>query len=89
MNVDGAQRLIEVSIADDSYLLVAKHGIREDEMHYLVPVLNTRPMSEGDPASSPIASRLLLVDRESGQLERVTVPDAMTRAKTMRAVLPT
>lgn len=86
MTVDEAVRAVAAMIAGMPALRVARHGIREDDTHYLVPVLDGRQMRRGGAGVAPSASQLLLVEKESGRIERVTVSQALARSRVMRAV---
>jgi hypothetical protein len=82
VTVDEAVAAVEATL-DSAYLRVDRRRAREDAESYLLVVLDT---SGGQGAEGPIANGPRLVDKHSGEVTRLTVPDARARAERMPLV---
>jgi len=82
MNLDEAIEAVEATL-DSSHLRVDRRRAQEDETSYLLLVLDT---SGGRGGPGPVANGPRLVDKRTGQVSRVTVPDALARAQRMALV---
>ncbi|WP_380169621.1 hypothetical protein [Jannaschia sp. R86511] len=80
MTLSDAVTLVEATL-DSAQLRVDRALAREDASHFLLLVLDT---SRGTrPDGAPIANGPRLVNKENGEVVRLTVPDAVARAKVM------
>jgi hypothetical protein len=68
---------------DSAHLRVDRRRAREDSASYLLVVLDT---SGGNHDDGPVANGPRLVDKQSGEVVRLTVPDALARADRMTLV---
>jgi hypothetical protein len=84
MTLDDAVVAVEATL-DSAYLRVDRRRAREDAAAYLLLVLDT---SGGRRDQGPVANGPRLVDKRSGQVTRLTVPDALARAERMVLVRP-
>jgi hypothetical protein len=82
MTLDEAIAAVEATL-DSPQLRVDRRRAREDAASYLVLVLDT---SGGRGDDGPIANGPRLVDKRSGEVTRLTVPDALARADRMARV---
>ncbi|WP_210651194.1 hypothetical protein [Nocardioides sp. SYSU D00065] len=81
MTLDDAIAAVERTI-DTSRLRVDRKRAQEDDESYLVLVLDSgRGRDDG-----PVANGPRLVDKQSGDVVRLTVPDALARARLMTSV---
>ena len=82
MTLDEAIAAVEATL-DSTHLRVDRRRAREDSASYLLVVLDT---SGGNHDDGPIANGPRLVDKHSGAVTRLTVPDAVARANRMSLV---
>ena len=82
MTLDEAIEAVEATL-DSPYLRVDRRRAREDAASYLLLVLDT---SGGHHDDGPVANGPRLVDKHSGEVVRLTVPDALTRVQRMTPV---
>ena len=82
MTLDDAIAAIEATL-DSAQLRVDRRRAREDAESYLLLVLD---ISGGRRYEGPVANGPRLVDKRSGEVTRVTVPDALARAERMALV---
>lgn len=82
MTLDEAIAAVEATL-DSDHLRVDRRRAREDAVSYLLLVLDT---SRGQRGDGPVANGPRLVDRRSGEVTRLTVPDALARAERMPLV---
>ncbi len=82
MTLDEAIAAVEATL-DSAQPRVDRHQAREDRASYLLVVLDT---SGGDHDASPIANGPRLVDKRSGEVTSLVVPDAVARANRMSLV---
>jgi hypothetical protein len=84
MTLDEAVAAVEATL-DGAQLRVDRVRAREDAASYLLVVLDTsRGRSDDGP---PVANGPRLVDKDTGEVTRLTVPDALTLAERMSLVL--
>ena len=81
MTLDDAIAAVERTI-DSSHLRVDRRRAQEDDASYLLLVLDT----SGGREDGQVANGPRLVDKQSGEVVRLTVPDALARAKRMTYV---
>ena len=84
VTLDEAVAAVEATL-DSAQLRVDRKRAREDAASYLLLVLDTSGGRAGD---GPIANGPRLVDKQSGEVTRLTVPDALARADRMSRVTP-
>jgi hypothetical protein len=84
MTVDEAIAAVEATL-DSAHLRVDRRRAREDAGGYLLVVLDTSGSQRDD---GPVANGPGLVDKLSGEVTRLTVPDALARAERMALVRP-
>ncbi|MGX7678718.1 hypothetical protein ACSMXN_07450 [Jatrophihabitans sp. DSM 45814] len=82
MTLDEAIPAVEATL-DSAQLRVDRRRSREDATSYLLVVLDT---SGGQRDEAPAANGPRLVDKHSGQVTRMIVPDAVARAEGMTPV---
>ena len=82
MTVDEAIAAVEATLGS-ARLRVDRRRAREDAEGYLLVVLDT---SGGRRDDGPVANGPRLVDKRSGEVTRLTVPDALARAERMALV---
>jgi hypothetical protein len=82
MTPDEAIAVVEATL-DAPSLRVDRILAREDAAFYLLVVLDT---NFGRRDEGPVANGPRLVDKFSGEVTRLTVPDAVARAKRMSLV---
>jgi hypothetical protein len=82
MTLDEAIAAVEATL-DSPHLRVDRHAAREDAASFLLVVLDT---SRGRRDDGPISNGPRLVDKESGEVVRLAIPDAMARAARMALV---
>jgi len=82
MNLDDAIAAVEATL-DSAHLRVDRRRAREDAASYLLVVLDA---SGGRRDPGPVANGPRLVDKHSGRVTRLTVPDALDRAQGMALV---
>ena len=82
MTVDEAIAAVEATLGS-ARLRVDRRRAREDAEGYLLVVLDT---SGGQRDDGPVANGPRLVDKRSGEVTRLTVPDALARAERMALV---
>ena len=85
MTLDEAIAAVEATL-DSTYLRVDHRRPREDEASYLLVVLDTSGGRRD--YDGPVANGPRLVDKHSGEVIRLTVPDALARAERMTLVRP-
>jgi hypothetical protein len=83
MTVDEAVAVVEETL-DSAHLRVDRRRAREDAASYLLLVLDT----SGRRDDGPVANGPRLVDKHSGEVTRLTVPDALARAERLALVRP-
>jgi hypothetical protein len=83
MTLDEAIAAVEATL-NSTYLRVDSRRAREDEASYLLVVLDTSGGRLDD--VGPVANGPRLVDKHSGEVLRLTVPDALARAERMTLV---
>jgi hypothetical protein len=83
MTLDDAIAAVEATL-DSAQLRVDRKRAREDAGSYLLVVLDVRG---GQPDEGPVANGPRLVDKHSGEVTRLTVPEALDRAERMPLVL--
>ena len=83
MTLDEAVAAVEATL-DSAYLRVDRRRAREDAESFLLVVLDT----SGGRGDGPIANGPRLVDKHSGGVTRLTVPDAVARADRMAPARP-
>jgi len=81
MTLDEAVEAVEATL-DVAHLRVDRRRAREDGASYLLLVLDTG----GRRDDGPVANGPRLVDKHSGEVTRLTVPDALARAERMTLV---
>lgn len=81
MTLDDAIAAVERTI-DSAHLRVDRRRAQEDDASYLLLVLDT----SGGREDGQVANGPRLVDKQSGEVVRLTVPDALARAKRMTYV---
>lgn len=82
MTLDDAIAAVEATL-DSAQLRVDRRRARQDAASYLLVVLD---VSGGEPDQEPVANGPRLVDKHSGEVTRLTVPDALARADRMALV---
>jgi hypothetical protein len=82
MTLDEAIAAVEATL-DSAHLRVDRRRAREDAASYLLVVLDT---SGGQQDEGPVANGPRLVDKHSGKVTRLIVPDAVVRAERMAYV---
>lgn len=82
MTPEEAIAAVEATL-DSTHVRVDRRRAREDAASYLLLVLDT---SAGQRDDRPGANGPRLVDKHSGEVTRLTVPDALTRSKGMTLV---
>jgi hypothetical protein len=82
MTLDEAIAAVEATL-DPVHLRVDRRRAREDVASYLLLVLDT---SGGRRNDGPVANGPRLVDKNSGEVTRLSVPDALGRAERMALV---
>jgi hypothetical protein len=82
MTLDEAIAAVEATL-DSPHLSVDRRRARADAASYLLLVLDT---SGGRRVDGPVANGPRLVDKHSGEVARLTVPDALDRAERMALV---
>jgi hypothetical protein len=83
MTLDEAIAAVEATL-DSPYLRVDRRQAREDSTSYLLIVLDTSGGRRDD--GGPVANGPRLVAKASGEVSRLTVPDAVARAERMALV---
>lgn len=83
MTLDEAVAAVEATL-DSPFLRVDRRRARQDATSFLLVVLDT----SGGRGDGPIANGPRLVDRHSGVVIRLTVPDAVARAERMALAGP-
>jgi hypothetical protein len=83
MTLDDAVAAVE-AILDSAQLRVDRKRAREDAASYLLVVLD----ASGGRGEGPVANGPRLVDKHSGEVARLTVPDALARAERMALLGP-
>jgi hypothetical protein len=83
MTLDDAVAAVEATL-DSAHLRVDRKRAREDAASYLLVVLD---VSGGQHHEGPVTNGPRLVDKHSGEVTRLTVPDALDRAERMTLVL--
>ena len=83
MTLDDAITAVELTI-DSAHLRVDRSRAQEDDASYLLLVLDT----SGGREDGQVANGPRLVDKRSGEVVRLTVPDALSQAKRMTYVRP-
>jgi hypothetical protein len=81
MTLDDAIKAVELTI-DSAYLRVDRRRAQEDNRFYLLLVLDT----SGGRGDGQVANGPRLVDKHSGVVVRLTVPEALAQAKRMTHV---
>jgi hypothetical protein len=84
MTLDEAITAVEVTLGS-AQLRVDRRRAREDASSYLLIVLD---INGGRRDVGPVANGPRLVDKHSGEVVRLTVPDALAQAKRMTYVRP-
>ena len=82
MTLDEAIAAVEATLGSPQ-LRVDRRRSRADGASYLLLVLDT---SGGRSDDGPVANGPRLVDKRSGEVTRLTVPDALARAERMALV---
>jgi hypothetical protein len=82
VTLDDAVTAVEATVAS-LHLRVDRKRAREDSTSYLLIVLD---VSGGRGDEGPVANGPRLVDKPSGEVTRLTVPDALARAERMALV---
>jgi hypothetical protein len=82
MTLDEAIAAVEATLGS-AHLRVDRRRAREDAGSYLLVVLDT---SGGQPDEGSAANGPRLVDKHSGEVTRLIVPDALARAERMEHV---
>jgi hypothetical protein len=83
LTLDEAAAAVEATL-DSDYLRVDRRLAREDTASYLLLVLDTSGGRRDE--IGPVANGPRLVSKESGQVARLAVPDAVARAERMTLV---
>jgi hypothetical protein len=83
MTLDEAVAAVEATLGTP-HLRVDRRRARQDSSSYLLVVLDT----SGGRSVGPIDNGPRLVDRRTGAVTRLTVPDAVARAERMGPALP-
>ena len=83
MTLNEAIAAVEATL-DSPHLRVDRRLAREDAASYLLLVLDTSRGRRDD--DGPVANGPRLVDKHSGEVTRLTVPDAVARAERMAPV---
>ena len=81
MTLDEAIAAVEATL-DPTHLRVDRKRARADASAYLLVVLD----ASGGLGEGPVANGPRLVDRSTGEVTRLTVPDARARAERMAPV---
>lgn len=81
MTLAEAVAAVEATL-DSPHLHVDRRRARQDEASFLLVVLDT----SGGRGDGPVANGPRLVDRHSGAVTRLTIPDAVARAERMAPV---
>jgi len=81
MTLDEAITAVEATLGS-AHLRVDRKRAREDEESYLLLVLDT----SGGREEGTVANGPRLVDKRSGDVVRLTVPEALARAESMTYV---
>jgi hypothetical protein len=81
MTLDDAVAAVEATLKSP-HLRVDLRRARQDETSYLLLVLDT----SGGRDDGPVANGPVLVDKRTAEVVRLTVPDALDRAKHMALV---
>ena len=82
MNLEEAIAAVEATV-ESADLRVDRRRALEDSASYLLLVLDTSGGRRGD---EPVANGPRLVDKHTGEVTRLTVPDALARAERMARV---
>lgn len=82
MTLDEAVAAVEATL-DSAHVCVDRKRAREDVASYLLLVLDT---SGGQRDHGPVANGPRLVNKHSGEVTRLTVPDALAQAEEMTLV---
>lgn len=82
MTLDEAVAAVEATL-ESAHLRVDRKRAQEDASSYLVLVLDT---SGGQLDEGPVDNGPRLVAKRTGEVERLTVPEALARSKGMRLV---
>lgn len=82
MTLDEAIKAVEMTLGS-AQLRVDRRRARQDAASYLLLVLDT---SGGGRDVGPVANGPRLVDKHSGEVTRLTVPDALAMAERMALV---
>ncbi len=82
MTLDEAVKAVEVTLGS-AQLRVDRRRARQDAASYLLLVLDT---NGGRRDVGPVANGPRLVDKHSGEVTRLTVPDALAMAERMALV---
>jgi hypothetical protein len=82
MTLDDAIAAVEATLGS-AHLRVDRKRARQDATSYLLVVLD---ISGGRHDAGPVANGPRLVDKQSGEVTRLTVPDALVRAEAMALV---
>ena len=82
MTLDEAVAAVEATL-ESAHLRVDRKRAREDAASYLVLVLDT---SGGRLDEGPVDNGPRLVAKRTGEVERLTVPEALARSRGMRLV---
>lgn len=83
MTLDEAVAAVEATL-DSAHLRVDRRLAREDAASYLLLVLDTRAGRRDQ--VGPVSNGPRLVAKDSGEVVRLTVPDALARADRMALV---
>ena len=82
MTLDEAVKAVELTL-DAAHLRVDRRQAREDGAAYLLLVLDT---NGGRRDVGSVANGPRLVDKDTAEVSRLTVPDALARARSMALV---
>ena len=82
MTLDEAVAAVEATLTSPD-LRIDRARARQDAASYLLLVLDT---SGGRGDNGPVANGPRLIDKNSGEVTRLTVPDALARAERMALV---
>ena len=82
MNLEEAIAAVEATL-ESANLRVDRRRAQQDAASYLLLVLDT---SGGRRHDGPVANGPRLVDKHTGEVTRLTVPDALARAERMARV---
>jgi len=83
LTLDEAVAAVEATL-DSGFLRVDRRRARQDSSSYLLVVLDT----SGGRSDGPIENGPRLVDRHTGEVTRLTIPDAVARGERMQPALP-